>query len=40
MGYSAEQVERVYRDIESKRRATAYLHMSPVLVDRVEGLSP
>lgn len=30
-----EQVERVYRDIESKRRATKYLHARPLLVREV-----
>ena len=30
-----EQVERVYRDIESKRRATKYLHSRPLLVHEV-----
>lgn len=30
-----EQVARVCRDIESKRRATAYLHMAPILVEGV-----
>jgi NAD+ synthase len=29
------QVERVYRDIESKRQATRYLHLPPLLVDSV-----
>jgi NAD+ synthase len=29
---SAEQVERVYKDIEAKRRATRYLHSAPLLV--------
>jgi|SRR5688572_5761537 NAD+ synthase len=29
------QVERVYKDIESKRRATRYLHSSPLLVEPV-----
>jgi NAD+ synthase len=29
------QVERVYKDIESKRRATRYLHMRPLLIDPV-----
>jgi len=33
VGLTAEQVERVYRDIESKRRAAAYLHAQPVLVE-------
>lgn len=35
VGVSAEQVERVFRDIESKRRTTAYLHTAPLLVDDV-----
>jgi NAD+ synthase len=30
-----EQVERVYRDIEAKRRATRYLHAAPLLVEDV-----
>ncbi|SDL82542.1 NAD(+) synthase [Tessaracoccus oleiagri] len=34
-GLTAEQVERVYRDIEQKRRTTAYLHEPPVLVENV-----
>ena len=29
---TAEQVERVYRDIEAKRRVAAYLHAAPLLV--------
>jgi NAD+ synthase len=29
---TAEQVERVYRDIEAKRRVAAYLHAQPLLV--------
>jgi NAD+ synthase len=33
VGLTAEQVERVFRDIESKRRAAAYLHAQPVLVE-------
>jgi NAD+ synthase len=32
---SAEDVERVFRDIEAKRRATAYLHLAPLLVQPV-----
>ena len=32
------QVERVYRDIESKRRVAAYLHHSPVLIESIEGV--
>ncbi len=33
LGLSAEQVERVYRDIEAKRRAARYLHQAPLLVE-------
>ena len=29
IGLTAEQVERVYRDIDAKRRAAKYLHMTP-----------
>ena len=32
---TAEQVERVYRDIEQKRRTTWPLHASPLLVEPV-----
>ncbi|MBI5020588.1 MAG: NAD(+) synthase [Ignavibacteriales bacterium] len=32
---TAEQVERVYKDIESKRRGTKFLHLSPLLVEPV-----
>ncbi len=38
IGSTAEQVERVYKDIELKRRGTKYLHMSPLLVEPVEEL--
>jgi NAD+ synthase len=34
-GLTAEQVERVWRDIASKRRTTAYLHEPPMLVEPV-----
>lgn len=34
-GLDVDQVERVYRDIDQKRRATEYLHLSPVLVGEV-----
>ena len=33
-----EQVERVYRDIDAKRRATKYLHTRPLLVEAVEDI--
>jgi NAD+ synthase len=39
LGLGAEQVERIYRDIDSKRRATRYQHLSPLLVEPVEGIS-
>jgi NAD+ synthase len=35
-----EQVERVYRDIDQKRRATAYLHAAPLLVVPVTEVHP
>jgi NAD+ synthase len=35
VGISARDVERVYDDIDQKRRTTRYLHMSPVLVSPV-----
>ena len=34
-GLTAQQVERVYRDIEQKRRTTRYLHARPRLVEPV-----
>lgn len=30
-----EQVKRIYKDIESKRKATRYLHMKPLLVEKI-----
>ena len=35
-----EQVERVYRDIDQKRRTTRYLHAAPMLVKPVEEITP
>jgi NAD+ synthase len=37
LGLSTEQAQRVYADIESKRRTTRYLHAAPVLVEPVLG---
>jgi len=37
---TTEQVRAVWRDIEAKRRATRYLHESPLLVDPVVPLQP
>jgi NAD+ synthase len=34
-GLTVEQVERVFRDTEQKRRTTAYLHEPPALVSEV-----
>ena len=34
-GLSAEQVERVYRDILAKRTATRYQHLAPLLVEPI-----
>ncbi len=39
LGLSAEQVERVYRDIERKRAATAGLHLAPQLLRPVDEIS-
>jgi len=33
---TSAQVERVYRDIEAKRRATRYLHTPPLLIEPVD----
>ena len=35
LGLSIERAQRVYADIESKRRTTRYLHAAPVLVEPV-----
>ena len=40
VGLTGEQVERVYRDIESKRRATRYLHAPALLVEDVAEVHP
>jgi NAD+ synthase len=36
LGLKTEQVERVYRDIEAKRRVSRYLHQVPLLVEEVQ----
>jgi NAD+ synthase len=36
LGLTSEQVERVYKDIESKRRVAHYLHSKPLLVQELE----
>ena len=40
MDFTAEQISRVYDDIDQKRRTTAYLHASPLLLDPVDELRP
>jgi NAD+ synthase len=35
LGLTAEQVERVYRDINAKRHATRYQHLPPLLVEEI-----
>lgn len=40
LGLRPVQVERVYRDIEAKRRATRYLHMPPLLAEGVPEVEP
>jgi NAD+ synthase len=40
VGLAPEQVERVFRDIESKRRATRYLHLAPLMVEDVPEIDP
>ncbi|MCL2178873.1 MAG: NAD(+) synthase [Proteobacteria bacterium] len=40
LGYSEEQIQRAYDDIEQKRRTTAYLHASPLLLEPVAELAP
>lgn len=39
VGLDALQVARVFRDIESKRRTTKYLHMRPLFVEEVDEIS-
>ena len=39
MTLTPDQVERVWRDIAAKRKATRYLHEPPLLVENVAILS-
>jgi len=39
-GLTVEQVERVYRDITAKRKATRYQQMPPLFVEAVNEMSP
>lgn len=38
IGLTVLQVERIYKDIESKRRMTRYLHQAPLLVEAVQEI--
>lgn len=38
VGLTEKQVERVFRDIDSKRSGTKYLHLPPVLVEEIPEL--
>lgn len=38
VGLTSEQVQRVYKDIEAKRRVAHYLHARPLLIETIEGV--
>jgi NAD+ synthase len=40
LGVSTERVERVYNDIDQRRRTTAYLHAAPQLLEAVPEIAP
>jgi NAD+ synthase len=40
VGLAADQVERVFKDVDQKRRATRYLHASPLFVHAVAEVAP
>ena len=37
-GLTAEQVQRVYNDIDQKRKTTSYLHHRPILIQKVDEI--
>jgi NAD+ synthase len=39
-GLTADQVERVFQDIRTKRRTTLPLHMKPVLMESIPEIKP
>ena len=39
LGLTDQQIERVFRDIDSKRRASRYLHLEPQLVAEVSDVA-
>jgi NAD+ synthase len=38
LSLETEQVERIYKDIEAKRRTTRYQHMPPLLVEPIDEI--
>jgi NAD+ synthase len=38
LGYSTEEVQRSYRELEQKRSTTRYLHLGPLLAEPVPGV--
>lgn len=40
LGFTPTQVQRVYDDLEQKRRTTAYLHAPPMLLEPITELAP
>lgn len=38
LGISRENAALIYKDVERKRKTTAYLHLKPVLIDEVTGI--
>jgi NAD+ synthase len=39
LGLTEPQVAAVFKDIDAKRRTTRYLHLSPLLVEKVAEIS-
>jgi NAD+ synthase len=39
LGFTKEQIERAYKDIEQKRATTRYLHLAPLLVEPVAAIA-
>ncbi len=39
LGYTPDQVRRVYDDIDQKRRVTGHLHAAPILLEPVEEVA-
>jgi NAD+ synthase len=39
LGLSADQIQRIYEDIDIKRSTTRYLHASPVLIETIDQIA-